>query len=186
MAKARRDVPVDAAMHIMCRGNNKLAVLSSDEDKVNCYFLLGKFKIENNIDILHYCIMNNHLHIIVWLNSQSNVSRFMKQFSLAYFQCYRRRYGYYGHLWQGRFKSVIIEEDTHALQCGKYIELNPVKAGIVKTPEQYRFSSYGYYSKSSPDQLITANPAYEGLSNSPKERQLYYINFVKEGSLENE
>jgi putative transposase len=180
MPKSNRLIPVDAALHVMCRGNNKMAILANNEDKVACYFILGKFKAENRVDIFHYCIMNNHLHLILWLSSQSRVSRFMKQVSLAYFQYYRKKYDYYGHLWQGRFKSVIIEKDMHLLQCGKYIELNPVRAGIVTFPEQYEFSSYAHYSQGAKDPLVTCSPVYEGLADSYKARQQGYVKFVRD------
>lgn len=178
MPRTKRLVPTDAAMHIMCRGNNKLAILADNSDKAGYYYLLLKFKAENHIDIFHYCIMDNHVHLIAGLNSHSKLSRFMKQVNLTYSYHYSKRYGYCGHLWQGRFKSVIIEKDEHALQCGKYIELNPVRAVAVASASQYLFSSYNYYSLGSADELITDNPAYLSLSDSPEIRRRNYTCFV--------
>jgi putative transposase len=102
----------------------------------------------------------------------------MKQVNLSYFHYYKKIYSYFGHLWQDRFKSNIIEADSHLLQCGKYIELNPVRAGIVKHPSEYRFSSYNFYAKGIPDSLLIQSPAYCGLSDSEESRQQQYVDFV--------
>jgi len=102
----------------------------------------------------------------------------MKQVNLSYFNYFKKTYGYSGHLWQGRFKSNIIDTDIYLLHCGKYIELNPVRAGVVQMPEEYRFSSYSHYAKGSYDAIITDTPAYLALSNSEEERRKHYLEFV--------
>jgi putative transposase len=145
MPRTGRIIPKEAPMHIMCRGNNKLPVLINNSDKKQFYHLLNKFKLDNKIDILHYCIMDNHTHLVVWLSQYSNLSRLMKQISLAYYYHYVKKYNYCGHLWQGRFKSIIIKSDSQALQCGKYIELNPVRAGIIAEPGQYQSGGLTFY-----------------------------------------
>lgn len=178
MSRAARIVPEEGAMHIMCRGNNKQSFLSHGQDKIKYYRLLEKFKEENCIDIFHYCLMNNHVHLIVWLNYQSLLSRFMKQVNLSYFLYYQNKYEYCGHLWQNRFKSNIIETDTYLLQCGKYIELNPVRAGLVTSPEMYSFSSYNFYANGSPDSVLSPNPLYIELSRFSEKRKKRFREFV--------
>ncbi|MDD4980035.1 MAG: transposase [Candidatus Omnitrophica bacterium] len=185
MPRYKRITLINAAMHVICRGNNRNNVFHSDNDKLRYYALLEEIKDENRIDILHYCLMDNHLHIILRLNLESKVSRFMKQVNLTYFHYYRKRYGYFGHFWQDRFKSNIIELDSYLLQCGKYIELNPVRVGIVSHPGDYPFSSYNFYAKGKPDTLITPSPAYLGLSDSATSRQKQYVDFVVDNSIIN-
>lgn len=185
MPRTRRLIPTEAALHIMTRGNNKQFIFNNNDDKQRYYYLLKKLKEENNITIFNYCFMNNHSHLIVWLNDNSRISRFMKQLNLAYFSYYKNKYGYSGHLWQGRFKSNIIDTDCYLLQCGKYIELNPVRAGIVNFPEQYKFSSYRCYAKAESDPIVSFNPAYLGLSDYPEKRRKQYIEFVLDGSILN-
>lgn len=185
MPRAGRLIPIEAALHIMCRGNNRQNIFNREEDKLYYYSLLRDLKDDNNITIFHYCFMDNHLHLIVWLNSQSRISRFMKQINLCYFNYYKKIYGYSGHLWQGRFKSNIIDTDSYLLQCGKYIELNPVRANIVSLPEEYRFSSYSYYAKGIPDAIVTSSPAYIALSDSIENRRGQYIKFVVDGNIIN-
>lgn len=131
MPRAKGIIPENVVLHVINRGNNRNTVFHNDNDKLRYYTLLKELKDDNKIDIFHYCLMNNHTQIILNLNPGSTLSRFMKQLNLTYFHYYRKRYGYCGHLWQDRFKSNIIDLDSHLLQCGKYIELNPVRAGIL-------------------------------------------------------
>lgn len=185
MTKNIRVIPVDAAMHLVNRGNNKQSIFNNDTDKLRYYSLMLELKQENSIDIFHYCLMNNHPHLIVWLNNQSKLSKFMKQLSLSYYSYYKKTYGHTGHLWQGRFRSNIVDTDVHLLMCGKYVELNPVRAGIVSQPQDYLFSSYKFYAYGKPDSLLTPSPEYLALSVSPEARKEQYIKFVVDDSIIN-
>ncbi len=127
--------------------------------------------------------MSNHVHLIVWLTEQSLLSRFMKRVNLAYCRYFQRIYGHSGHLWQARFESLFIDRDDYLLQCGKYIELNPVRAGIVALPEKYRFSSYRYYSLGESDFLLTVDPIYRGLALSEERKRRRYREFVVDRDL---
>lgn len=185
MPRSRRFIPVDSALHIMCRGNNRQKVFHNDSDKL-CYWRMIKvLKEENRINILHYCIMENHIHLIIWLSTKSRLSKFMKQLNLSYFNYYKKQYDYCGHVWQGRYKSNIIETDGHLLHCGKYVELNPVRAGIVSLPEEYAFSSYRHYAFGQPDALISDSPVFLGLADTFEKRREQYITFVVENDIIN-
>jgi len=177
MPRSRRIAPADVALHIRCRGNNKQLVFHRDEDKLHYYKLLVDYKEVNKISIFHYCLMSNHVHLILWLTEHSNLSKFMKQISLSYFYYYSKLYGYTGHFWQDRFRSSVIDTDSYLLQCGKYIELNPVRAGIVDSPGKYNFSSYNYYAEGKYDPIVTPSPLYIGLDCSEVARRKKYINF---------
>ncbi|MFH0855798.1 MAG: transposase [Candidatus Omnitrophota bacterium] len=185
MPRTRRLIPRNGALHIMTRGNNQQCIFRCDEDKHAYWELLKNLRKENNISIFHYCIMSNHSHLIVWLDATSNLPKFMKQLNLLYFNYYKRTYGYSGHIWQGRYKSNIIDTDSYLLQCGKYIELNPVRSGLVKAPERYRFSSYCYYALGLPNAVISDSPAYCSLSGSLQARAKLYIEFVVDSSIVN-
>jgi putative transposase len=178
MPRSKRIVPCNTALHVICRGNNRQVVFHNDSDKLKYYTLLRELKEENGIDVFHYCLMDNHVHAILFLNPENTVSKFMKQVNLSYFHYYRKLYGYFGHLWQDRFKSNIIEIDSYLLQCGKYIELNPVRAGMVNDPGQYRFSSYAFYAKGKQDSLLDISPAYLALANSIGLRHKLDIDFI--------
>ena len=178
MPRLKRFIPVDSALHIMCRGNNKQDIFNNDNDKLYYWRLLNELKDSNEINIFHYCIMNNHIHLIVWVRFESNLSKFMKQVNLSYFNYYKKIYGYWGHIWQGRYKSNVIETDTYLLNCGKYIELNPVRAGIVSLPQEYAFSSYKHYSFGQRDTLISDSPVFFSLSDDFLKRREQYSQFV--------
>ena len=185
MPKIRRIIPVNAAMHLINRGNNRQYIFNNDADKLRYYSLALELKEENNITIFHYCLMDNHPHLIIWLNDESRLSKFMKQLSLSYYDYYKKTYGYSGHLCQVRFKSNIIDTDSYLLQCGKYIELNPVRARMVILPQDYLFSSYNFYAYGKPDSLLTQSPGYLALSDSQEARTKQYVDFVVDSSIIN-
>lgn len=186
MPRTRRLIAQEVAMHIMCRGNNRQNIFCDSSDKKRYRSLIEDFKIENEINIYHYCLMDNHVHLIVWLSVKSQLSRFMKQLNLTFMSHYKRKYDYCGHLWQDRFKSNLIDTDSYLLQCGKYIELNPVRAGIVTQPQDFEFSSYRYYAEGIKDSLLDSSPAYLGLSSCDREKQKLYRDFVVNEALVNE
>ena len=103
----------------------------------------------------------------------------MKQLNLAYLHHHKRRYGHVGHLWQGRYKSLIISEDEYLITCGRYIELNPVKAGITEDPKEYEYSSYNVYAYGRKDEIVEYNPIYLESGKTTKERKLNYRNDIK-------
>jgi len=116
--------------------------------------------------------------MLVKTNKTSDFSNFMKKLNLAYFHHYRQSYGWIGHFWQDRFKSQPVGKDEYFIQCGKYIESNPVRAKLVEQPEEYPFSSYRYYVKGANDPLLTEDVLYESFGQNIKERQKTYQEMV--------
>lgn len=166
--------------HIITRGNNQNTVFKSDPDYYYYLKLLRRYKKELPFDLYHYCLMPNHVHKLVRTRNAEDFSLFMKKISLAYFHYYRKKYGWVGHFWQGRFKSQPIGKDDYFIQCGKYIELNPARAGIVKKPEEYDFSSYNYYVWGEKNDLLTDDIFYKELGRSQRERQTNYQKMIVE------
>jgi putative transposase len=122
--------------------------------------------------------MPSHTHFLVQTKKALDFSIFMKKINLAYFHHYRQEYGWVGHFWQDRYKSQTIGKDAYFIQCGKYIELNPIRAKIVGKPEDYMYSSYNYYSKGEKDGLITPDFMYEEIGKNDIERQSRYQKLV--------
>lgn len=171
----------------MNRGNNRQRIFYSDNEKMYFRFLLLKMKGANGVQIYHYCLMDNHVHLIVRLEPGGDLSRFLKQVFLAYFAYFRNRHEYVGHLVQGRFKSLIIDTSYYLIQCGKYIELNPVRAQIVTAPDDYQFSSYRYYAKGLYDPLVTPDPCFKSLAADEKARQAAYCSlFINDRMIDSE
>lgn len=164
--------------HIMTRGNNRHKVFRSDNDYQYFLELITRYKADHPFDLYHYSLMPNHTHMLVKTNKASDFSTFMKKLNLAYFHHYRRNYDWIGHFWQDRFKSQPVGKDEYFIECGKYIELNPVRAGIVEKPEDYPYSSYRYYVYGDNDLLITEDLLYELLGQNIKERQKAYQEMI--------
>lgn len=149
--------------HTMTRGNNRHKVFKSDADYQYFLELLAKYKSEHPFDLYHYLLMPSHTHMLVKTNKASDFSTFMKRLNLAYFHHYRQSYGWVGHFWQGRFKSQPVGKGEYFIQCGKYIELNAVRAGLVEKPEDHSCSSYRHYALGDKNPLLTDDLFYEGL-----------------------
>jgi putative transposase len=116
--------------------------------------------------------MDNHL--ILETTPKTNLSKLMKQINLRYAFHFRRRNRYFGHLWQGRFKSLLIERDRYLMECGRYIERNPVRAKIVDNPGDYPWSTYKFYAHGKGDDLVDIDPLYQELGKTEKKSQLSY------------
>ena len=178
MPRTQRYLLSQSYYHIMTRGNNRNDVFKCHEDYLYFLELVAKYKIDHPFDLFHYCLMSNHTHFLIQTKKSLDFSIFMKKLNLAYFYHYKKEYGWTGHFWQDRYKSQAVGKDAYFIQCGKYIESNPVKAGIVKLAEDYKYSSYKYYSEGKTDHLITSDFMYEELGKNPIERQSEYKNLV--------
>ena len=178
MPRGARLVPENGFLHIMCRGNNRRKLFIKPCDYRFYLWLARKYKREEAINIIHYCIMPNHVHFLVGLAPESNLACFMKRLNLNYFFHYRKKREYIGHLWQGRFKSKILGKEDYFIQCGKYIELNPVRAGLCELPEEYAFSSYAYYAHGKEDMLLSEDPFYSSFGKTVQEQQAVYRDMI--------
>ncbi|MEK9156370.1 MAG: transposase [Patescibacteria group bacterium] len=164
--------------HVMTRGNNRHTVFESGEDYLYYLDLISKYKPEHPFDLYHYCLMPNHTHFLVRTNKATDFSTFMKRLNLAYFHHYRKSYDWVGHFWQDRFKSQFVGKDAYFIQCGKYIELNPVRAHLAVEPQDYKYSSYGYYSSGHNNNLITRDIFYDEMGTDDMMRQKKYKEMV--------
>ena len=151
MARQSRVYFNNAVYHVCIRGNNKQYVLKDDEDKVSFLKSLSKFKQRFGFKLYCIVIMDNHPHLVIEATNHITISKIMHAIALSYSVKFRKKYGYSGYVWQGRFRSNVIEGDAYILSCIEYIHNNPVRAKIVDHPEDYLWSSYHfYYSKRDP------------------------------------
>lgn len=158
----------------MNRGNNGQLIFTCDDDYQYYLEKLSDLKVEHLFDLIHYCLMGTHTHMLVKISKQTDFSIFSKRLNLSYANYYKKEYGLIGHLWQGRYKSQLISSDAYFMQCGKYIELNPLRAGIVQKPGDYKFSSYNHYAFSKNNSLITDDIFYKELGPNEEERGRMY------------
>lgn len=129
----------------MVQGINREDIFKTKEDKIKYLELLEKYYLEFKINIIAYCIMDNHAHLLMHTKTTQDISNFMKQVNSIYAMDYNRRKNRVGYVYRNRFKSVPIMTREQMHKCIKYIHMNPVKAGIVNDEAKYQYSSYNDY-----------------------------------------
>lgn len=164
----------DGYYHVICRGNNKAVIFQDANDYKKYKEFLAVYKNKTPFSLYHYALMPNHVHLIVRAERGQSLSEIMKRINHSYSLYHKRRYDFVGHLWQGRFKSKLIDTEAYMLTCGIYIALNPVRANIVEHAPDYPWSSAGAYLELAADQLIEPDPEYLALGNTPPERIAAY------------
>lgn len=174
MPRTARVLVDNGCYHILTRGNNRAAVFHEAADYQRYGQLLLELFAIQRIQLYHYCFMTNHVHLLVRTATAVGLRQAMQQLNLRYALLYKRKYGHTGHFWQDRFKSLLIADDSYLLQCGAYIELNPVRARMVKQAEAYPWSSARWYLTGHRDPLITSSPAYLNLGSTAVDRQKHY------------
>ena len=135
----------NAAYHVCIRGNNRQSILEDDADKEMFLRSLSKFKLRFGFKLYALVIMDNHVHLIVQTTHNITISKIMHAVTLSFSVQFRKKYQYTGYVWQGRFKSNVIEGDNYILSCIEYIHNNPIRAKIVQQPQDYPWSSYNFY-----------------------------------------
>ncbi len=141
MARPLRIEYPGAVYHVTSRGNEKKAIFRDDQDKDTFLKTLHKVNDRYNWLCHAYCLMDNHYHLLIE-TPDANLSIGMRQLNGVYTQTYNRRHTRVGHLFQGRYKAILIQKESHLLEVSRYIVLNPVRAGIVEMPEEWKWSSY--------------------------------------------
>ena len=178
MPRHARCVPENGLLHVFVRGNNKRKIFLHLRHFRNFYSISTRLKREEKIKIYHYVLMPNHVHFIVGVNKESDLGKFMMRLTLTYSFYFKKKYSFVGQLWQGRFKSRLIDSERYLAQCGKYIELNPVRVGIVEKPEDYTFSSYNFYAAGRKDKLIDPDPLYFNFKDTEDKKQKAYKEII--------
>jgi putative transposase len=145
MARQSRFYYNNSVYHVCIRGNNRQNILGKEEDKEMFLACLERFKTRFGFKLFGFVVMDNHAHLVIGTTSKINISKIMQAITLSYSVSFRKRYPYTGYVWQGRFVSNIIEDDSYILKCLEYIHNNPVRAGIVRRVEDYLWSSYNLY-----------------------------------------
>ncbi len=144
MGRVQREYSQTGYYHIMLRGNERKDIFRDDEDRERFLDTLVKKKKQTGFKLYAYCLMNNHIHLLI-NDEKREISIIMKGMATGYAMFFNHKYLRVGHVFQDRFKSEPIENDPYLLAAIRYIHANPVKAGLVKKPEQYIWSSYRSY-----------------------------------------
>jgi len=141
--------------HIMMRGNEKRKIFLDDEDRRRFIYTLFEKASEEKSDIYAYCLMDNHVHLLL-REDGVNIARLMKRINVSFVYYFNKKYKRVRHLFQDRYKSEVVDNEDYLLAAVRYIHNNPVKAGIVRSPEEYWWSSYyDYINTKKRNELIT-------------------------------
>jgi len=179
MARLSRISPVGVPVHIIQRGNNRQACFVSDADHGVYVGWLAKYSKKYKVDIHAWVMMTNHVHILCTPRQKGAVSSMMQALGRCYVRYFNFEYQRSGTLWEGRYKSCLVQEERYLLEVYRYIELNPVRAEMVTDPGEYRWSSYQVNALSKASNLCTPHSEYFALGVEPSEcRKNYRALFV--------
>lgn len=179
MPRLPRLLGPDQTYHVHTRGNNRATVFWDDHDRDAYLGIVAEAKSAFPCRLFHFTLMSNHVHLLVHAEKIEVLPAFMKVINERYAMRYRRRHGGVGHLWTERYKSHLVSDDSYLLTCGAYIELNPVRAGMVFSPEDYRWSSYRHYALGERHALVDDSVVYETLGGTAAERRREYRRIVR-------
>ncbi len=179
MPRRPRQASASGYYHFINRGVNHNPLFYAPEDYDHYKALLKQYADRFGIQILHYCFLSNHTHALIRADDVSRVSL------LGHFL--HRRYAYYlcrvhelsEQIFKKHFVSKPIEDEAYLLECARYIERNPVRAGMVTDPAEYPYSSYPFYAMGTSDSLLETNPLYAGLGYDDRERRVAYRAYVR-------
>ena len=146
MARPVRIEYAGAVYHVICRGNNRQAVFRDDQDRRRYLEKLSLYLEERNVDLLAYCLLSNHVHLLLE-TPEGNLSKMMQPLQTSYTVYFNKRHRRSGHVFEQRYKALLVDKDNYLLEVSRYIHLNPVAARIVERPQDYGWSSYGSYLK---------------------------------------
>ncbi len=188
MPRKPRFILPGVPVHIVQRGHSREPVFFEDADYLAYLSWLGEAAERYRCSIHAYVLMTNHIHILATPADTEGITRMMQYVGRHYVPYVNCTYGTSGSIWEGRYKASLIQAESYLLSCMRYIELNPVRADMVHSPAQYRWSSYRFNGQGKPDRLLTAHPLYQALGKEVKERTAAYKALFKahvdEGALD--
>lgn len=156
--------------HIIQRGNNKQPCFFKESDYSLYLEKLHYYADECRVDIHSYVLMTNHVHLLATPEEEGGVSLMMQSLGRFFVRYINNRYDRSGTLWEGRFRSTLIDSERYLLTVSRYIELNPVRAAMVKHPSDYAWTSFGFNAQGLPDPVISPHACYLDLGRSSAER----------------
>ena len=168
MPRQARLVIPGTAVHIVQRGNNRDACFRESSDYFVYLMHLRQLSADLGCGVHAYCLMTNHVHVLITPRTEHSCAHLMRNLGQRYVQYFNRHHRRSGTLWEGRFRSCIVESARYVLACHRYIELNPVRAGMVASAGDYRWSSHLGNVGETSDLLLTPHPEYLALGKDAK------------------
>ncbi len=171
--------------HVIQRGNNREPCFYEEGDYQQYLSFLHKSATKFNCRLHAYVLMTNHVHLLVTPMADYAVSHMMQALGRRYVRCFNDHYKRTGTLWEGRYKSSLVDSERYLFACMRYIELNPVRAGMVHHPGEYRWSSFRANAHGAEDGLIEEHPLFLKLGSTREERQAAYRELFRHRADEN-
>ncbi len=166
-------------IHIVQRGHSREPVFFEDSDYQAYLHWLKEGAGRYSVDIHAYVLMSNHIHLLVTERISQGITRMMQYLGRHYVPYINHNYGTSGSIWEGRYKASLIHDEEFLLTCMRYIELNPVRANMVRSPAHYRWSSYRYNGQGKSDALVTPHSIYQALGKTQPTRLASYKELFK-------
>lgn len=173
-------------LHVVQRGNNRGACFFGEVDRRFYLKCLTKSAQRRGCAVHAYALMSNHVHLLVTPAEAGAVSIMMQDVGRRYVRVVNKVHGRTGTLWEGRFKSNLVDSETYFMTCHRYIELNPVRAGIVEHPVDFPWSSHAHYAVGRPDPLLTEHEVYVRLGLTPEHRRKAFLSLFDDPVSEQE
>jgi putative transposase len=167
--------------HVMQRGNNRQPIFSDPADYAFFLSLLEESASQFGVALHAYVLMENHVHLLATPESAEGLPRMMQAVGRRYVSYFNRSHGRTGTLWEGRYRSTLIQASSHLFSCMAYLDLNPVRAGLTANPAAYPWSSYGHYAGLHSNKRLTPHPLFWTLGNTPFAREAAYTEMVHDG-----
>jgi putative transposase len=168
--------------HVIQRGNNRQPIVMDDEDRETLLELMTDAARQHQVALHAYVVMDNHFHLLLTPETAQGLPSMMQALGRRYVRHFNDRHGRSGTLWEGRYKSTLIQAEAYLLACMAYIDLNPVRAGMVAEPQMYAWSSHQHHIGQVNDKRITPHPLYWALGNTPFAREAAYAEMVRAGT----
>ena len=174
MARRMRMILPGVAVHVVQRGVNRASCFRADADHLVYLSNLRRLSEKHDCAVHAYCLMTNHVHLLLTPGAAYSCTALIRDLGQRYVPYFNQRHGRTGTLWEGRFRSCIVESARYVLACYRYIELNPVRAGMVKHPSEYPWSSYTVNNGIHADPLLSQHPVFAALASDAEKRQAAY------------
>jgi putative transposase len=181
MARLPRLTVPGHAHHIIQRGNNRQPIFAADADYRRLLEFLEEHSREARVAVHAYVLMSNHFHLLATPETEDGIPHMMQAVGRRYVRYFNDRRQRTGTLWEGRYRSTLIQAERYLLACMVYIDLNPVRAGMVDSADRYPWSSHAHYVSGRTDRLITPHPIWWELGNTPFAREAAYRELVQAG-----
>ena len=178
--QARIDVP-GYPQHLVVRGNNRAPLFGNDADRLLYLRFMEDALARSGPDLHAFVLMSNHVHLLATGHHPGELSAFMHHLGSKFARLMNQRWGRTGTLFEGRFRSIMVETDSYLVTCMRYIDLNPVRAGLVRHPAHYPWSSFRRNAALAPLEPLVANPAYLGLGETTESRGRSYRELCESG-----